>query len=161
MDELAPLALNSTPTAARPLLGLTVLAVEDSLYACEALRLLCMRSGARIRRADCIASAKRHLQVYRPSVILADVGLPDGSGLDLIKHLSAFTPRINIILGPVRRRQNGEESSGGWCGRLSGQAHRKHRPVSGSHSRPFAPRSSPRWPQGLEGRIRHPRSDRL
>ena len=99
MDELAPLALNSTPTAARPLMGLTVLAVEDSLYACEALRLLCMRSGARIRRADCIASAKRHLQVYRPSVILVDVGLPDGSGLDLIKHLSALTPRINIILG--------------------------------------------------------------
>ncbi|WP_438981278.1 response regulator, partial [Lentibacter sp.] len=39
------------------------------------------------------------LQVYRPSVILVDVGLPDGSGLDLIKHLSALTPRINIILG--------------------------------------------------------------
>ena len=66
MDELAPLALNSTPTAARPLMGLTVLAVEDSLYACEALRLLCMRSGARIRRADCIASAKRHSASLSP-----------------------------------------------------------------------------------------------
>lgn len=99
MDDLTPLALTTSPTSSRPLLGLTVLAVEDSLYACEALRLLCLRSGARIRRADCIASAKRHLKVYRPSVILVDVGLPDGSGLDLISELSNLSPRINIILG--------------------------------------------------------------
>lgn len=51
------------PTAARPLLGLTVLVVEYSRYAYEAMRLLCLRSGARIRRADCIRSAHRHLQV--------------------------------------------------------------------------------------------------
>jgi len=99
MDDLTPLALTTSPTSSRPLLGLTVLAVEDSLYACEALRLPCLRSGARIRRADCIASAKRHLKVYRPSVILVDVGLPDGSGLDLIHELSTLSPRINIILG--------------------------------------------------------------
>lgn len=99
MDDLTPLALTTSPTSARPLMGLTVLAVEDSLYACEALRLLCLRSGARIRRADCIASARRHLKVYRPSVILVDVGLPDGSGLDLIQELSNLSPRINIILG--------------------------------------------------------------
>ncbi len=98
MDDLTQLTLQTTPTAARPLLGLTVLVVEDSRYACEALRLLCLHSGARIRRADCIASAKRHLQVYRPSVILVDLGLPDGSGVDLISELSGVTPRIEVIL---------------------------------------------------------------
>ncbi len=99
MDDYDPLSLNTSPTAARPLLGLTVLVVEDSRYSCDALRLLCLRSGARIRRADCIASAHRHLQVYRPSVILIDVGLPDGSGIDLIAELAGASPRINIILG--------------------------------------------------------------
>ena len=99
MEDFDALSSIPSPTAARPLLGLTVLVVEDSRYACEALRLLCLRSGARIRRADCIASAKRHLQVYRPSVILVDIGLPDGSGTDLIAELTATSPRIDIIFG--------------------------------------------------------------
>ncbi|MCL3881712.1 response regulator [Marivita sp. GX14005] len=87
------------PTVSRPLLGLTILAVEDSLYSCDALRLMCLHSGARLRRADCLASARRHLQVYRPSVMIVDMGLPDGSGADLIAELSVALPRISVILG--------------------------------------------------------------
>ncbi len=87
------------PTAQRPLLGLTVLVIEDSRYACEAMRLLCLRSGARIRRADSIRAAKRHLKVYRPSVAVIDLGLPDGDGSDLIAELSASSPRPDVLLG--------------------------------------------------------------
>ena len=87
------------PTAQRPLLGLTVLVVEDSRFASEALRLLCLRSGARIRRADSIAAAERHLTVYRPSVAIVDIGLPDGSGLDLIEALNLARPRVTALLG--------------------------------------------------------------
>ena len=87
------------PSAMRPLLGLTVLVIEDSRYACEAMRLLCLRSGARIRRADSLRAARRHLRVYRPSVVIIDLGLPDGSGLDLIESLAQSTPRPEVILG--------------------------------------------------------------
>lgn len=87
------------PTATRPLLGMTVLVVEDSRYACDAMRLLCLRSGARIRRADCLQSARRHLHVYRPTVAVVDLGLPDGSGAELISELSGTVPRISVILG--------------------------------------------------------------
>lgn len=87
------------PTATRPLLGLTILAVEDSRYACDALRLMCLHSGARLRRADCLKSARRHLQVYRPSVVIIDMGLPDGSGAELISELASATPRVSVILG--------------------------------------------------------------
>ena len=99
MDSTDPFSANlPTPTAARPLLGLTILAVEDSRFACEAMRLMCMRSGARIRRADCLRSARRHLTVYRPSVVLVDLGLPDGTGTDLIAELSPVQPRVEAII---------------------------------------------------------------
>lgn len=99
MDKTDPFASTiPAPTAARPLLGLTVLVIEDSRFACEAMRLLCLRSGARIRRADCLRSARRHLQVYRPSVVIVDLGLPDGNGLDLIRELAAAEPRVEVVL---------------------------------------------------------------
>ena len=82
----------------RPLLGLTILIVEDSRYSCEAMRFMALR-GARLRRADSIQSAKRHLRVYMPSAIIVDVGLPDGSGLDLIRELSSARPRVPALIG--------------------------------------------------------------
>lgn len=97
MDDPEPLI--PSPTPARPLLGHTVLVVEDSRFASEAMRLLCLRSGARIRRADCLRSARRHLRVYRPSVAVVDLGLPDGSGVDLIAELDRASPRIDVIIG--------------------------------------------------------------
>ena len=88
MDDLTRFGLLPAPTAMRPLLGVTILVVEDSRYACDALRLMSLRSGARLRRADCLASARRHLEIYRPCVVLVDMGLPDGSGGDLIHDLA-------------------------------------------------------------------------
>lgn len=98
------------PTSMRPLLGLTVLVIEDSRYACEALRLLCLRSGARIRRADTMRAARRHLQVYRPSVAIIDVGLPDGNGTELISELVAGQHRPEVVLG-TSGDANAEEQS--------------------------------------------------
>lgn len=97
-DDLDSFRPNLAPTPEAPLLGLTVLVVEDSRFACEALRLLCLRSGARIRRADCLRAAGRHLATYRPAVAIIDLGLPDGSGLDLIARLNAMVPRLPAIV---------------------------------------------------------------
>ena len=86
MDDLTQNALPQYLRSDRPLFGLTVLVVEDSKFACEGIRLLCLRS------------ARRHLQVYRPSVVIIDLGLPDGNGAELIEELNAASPRVGIVL---------------------------------------------------------------
>ncbi|MCK8483504.1 response regulator [Aliiroseovarius sp. S2029] len=98
-DDLEKLMMGQPPTADRPLQGLTVLVVEDSRFASEAIRLLSLRSGARIRRADSLGAAHRHLRVYRPSIVIVDMGLPDGCGADLIAQLAADPLRVPVLLG--------------------------------------------------------------
>ncbi len=98
-DDLSQFIATRPATAERPLLGLTVLLVEDSRFASEAMRLLCLRSGARIRRADCLRSAHRHLATYRPGVVVVDMGLPDGSGADLIREIKAMAAPAPAVLG--------------------------------------------------------------
>jgi two-component system, OmpR family, response regulator len=87
------------PDPALPLHGLTVLVVEDSRYAAEAMRLMCQRSGARLKRAEDLRTAQAHLHVYQPDVVIIDLGLPDGRGEALIRDLSGRCPRIATILG--------------------------------------------------------------
>ncbi|MBY4892957.1 response regulator [Rhodobacteraceae bacterium N5(2021)] len=110
-DRLTEFDLRPQPTAERPLLGLTILVVEDSRYASEAIRLMSLRSGARLRRADRLASAERHLNVYCPTVAIVDLGLPDGSGLDLIKSMSETKPRVQVILGTSGAEREAAEAS--------------------------------------------------
>ena len=98
MDTLDDFLMTRPATADRPLLGLTILLVEDSRFASDGIRLLSLRSGARIRRADTLAHARRHLRVYRPSVAIVDMGLPDGSGAELIDELNRGQPRVPVIL---------------------------------------------------------------
>jgi CheY-like chemotaxis protein len=62
------------------------------------VRLIAQRSGARLRRADSLAAARRHLSVYRPNVVIVDLGLPDGSGLDLLAELSTAPTRPQVLL---------------------------------------------------------------
>lgn len=81
------------PPAAAGMPPRTILLVEDSRHAAEAVRLLARRLGLRLRRAETIAAARLHLQLYRPDVALVDLGLPDGSGLELVAGLARGGPR--------------------------------------------------------------------
>lgn len=88
MDDIQQILIRPKTTARRPLLGLTILLVEDSKYCSESIRLLSIRSGARLRRADCLRAARKHLKIYRPDVVIVDMGLPDGSGVDIMRDIA-------------------------------------------------------------------------
>lgn len=85
-------------SATLPLRGITVLAVEDSRFASEALRQMCQRLGARLRRAETIHAARSHLRLYRPNVVIVDLGLPDGRGEALIREI-VLGHQAPIVLG--------------------------------------------------------------
>lgn len=97
----------SDPQAVLPLQGLTILAVEDSRFACEALRLMCQRAGARLRRAETLEAARAHLRCYRPDVAIIDLGLPDGRGEGLIRDLVLCARRPAVILGTSGNSESG------------------------------------------------------
>ena len=76
------------PSRRRSLDGVSILLVEDSLSASEAMRLMALSCGARLRRADSIDTALQHLRTYRPNIVIVDLGLPDGNGLELIRQIA-------------------------------------------------------------------------
>lgn len=99
MSEPATVLNSIPPNAEYPLRGQTILLVEDSRFACEAMRLMSQRSGARLRRADTLEHARQHLRTYRPGVVIVDLGLPDGCGETLIADLARATPRVDVLIG--------------------------------------------------------------
>ena len=103
------------------LFAVTILLVEDSRSASEAIRLFAAESGARVRRADSLNAASRHLAVYRPNVVMIDLGLPDGDGMALIRHLAAASTPLGAIValsGHDRSAWQGEALAAGAAGCL-------------------------------------------
>ena len=57
--------------------------------------------GIRVTRADTLAAALRHAQAETPDIALVDLGLPDGSGLELIRALSGRQPACQIVVTTI------------------------------------------------------------
>ncbi len=78
--------------------GGTLLLVEDSRQTSDCIRLMFQGARGRLRRTETLAGARRHLALYTPDATLIDLGLPDGSGLDLIAALAQRPSRDMRIL---------------------------------------------------------------
>jgi two-component system KDP operon response regulator KdpE len=101
-----PLAAPDAP--AEPL---TILLVEDEAMNRTLMRAVLTRASdprvrlARLLEADTVAGARRHLTEATVDILLLDVRLPDGSGLDLARELVATgaesRPRIVILSASV------------------------------------------------------------
>jgi two-component system, NtrC family, response regulator AtoC len=76
----------------------TVLIVDDQLTIRKSLRHLLERKGYRACEADSGAAAVQTAQAEEPEVILLDLKLPDGDGLEILERLQGVCPEAAIIL---------------------------------------------------------------
>lgn len=98
MTSTAPRPCPPPCAPVRSLNARTLLLVEDSHVTAETVRAMFRHAGGRLRRADCLRDARRHLALYTPDALLVDIGLPDGSGLELIRHCDSQHPPVRLIV---------------------------------------------------------------
>ena len=84
-----------------------VLIVEDSLVSALAAERVIGQSlpGARILRAQSCFEARLILRMYEFEVFVIDVHLPDGCGLDLVRHIIEIKPSAKIIVMTADREE--------------------------------------------------------
>lgn len=77
-----------------------VLLVEDNALAADALRLLLESTGHHVRVATTVQEAVQACADRRPDLMLLDLTLPDGNGLDALGEASAAgtAPRVTVAL---------------------------------------------------------------
>ena len=78
--------------------AIRVLLVDDHEDTNRSLALLLRRRGYKVETATSLAAAEvlYHTEAY--DVLVCDMNLPDGSGLDLLGRLAAKPPRLGAII---------------------------------------------------------------
>jgi DNA-binding NtrC family response regulator len=77
---------------------LAVLVVDDEPALREVLSLRIADWGCEVRTAADVAEAERELDRNPPDIVLCDVVLPGGSGLDLLKRIKKQDERIPVVM---------------------------------------------------------------
>ena len=75
--------------AENPLVGSNILVVDDELLFAKAVCKKLQKAGVSSEYATTLAQAKQKLKVAKPDLILLDMRLPDGSGLEFLQTLRA------------------------------------------------------------------------
>jgi two-component system nitrogen regulation response regulator GlnG len=79
-------------------MGGRVLVCDDDAAIRTVVREALRRAGHTVETAASAAELKRTIRSFRPQVLLTDVVLPDGNGLDLVPELLADYPQMPIIV---------------------------------------------------------------
>ena len=78
-----------------------VLVVEDERAICQFLRTALMREGMTVFESDTLSRARQDAKARRHDLLIVDLGLPDGDGVELIAEVRASS-RVPIIVLSAR-----------------------------------------------------------
>lgn len=88
---------------------LSILLVEDEEATRLFVRVLLQRMGHTVREADSTAAALKHAQKQTFDLVLLDLGLPDGDGVELAAALLEGAPGAVRIVAMSSRVEPGDE----------------------------------------------------
>ena len=75
-----------------------LLIVDDEASLRDLLAVMFEGEGHHVESAGSIAEARAALQKSEPDLVLCDLMLPDGSGLDLLREIKEKTPSVAVIM---------------------------------------------------------------
>ena len=90
--------------------GLCVLLVEDDAHLRRVVRAALAAHGYRVIEAGTLAEAEAHATRDAPDLVLLDLGLPDGDGLDFARHLRRRSTVPIIVVSARGRREDQAEA---------------------------------------------------
>ena len=127
-----------------------VLVVEDETQMLRFLRTALSAQDYRVVEAGTAKDALVAATTHNPEIILLDLGLPDGDGIDLTRQIREWS-RVPIIVISARGREDDKVAGARRRGRrLPDQAVRRER-AAGAHACRAAPRRA-----GRDGHRRRP-----
>lgn len=81
--------------------NLRLLLVEDEGLVAMGIQALLGDAGHQVRHADCLSQALNELEPFAPDLILCDLGLPDGSGWEVIGRIRTTLEAIGMDQAPI------------------------------------------------------------
>jgi two-component system response regulator PilR (NtrC family) len=75
-----------------------LLIVDDEASLRDVLSIVFEEDGWDVTTASSLEAARGHLQKTEPDLVLCDLMLPDGSGLDLLREIKTQNPSIAVIM---------------------------------------------------------------
>lgn len=95
--EEAPVRAAAIPAQASPS-NLRILLVDDHPDTCAALERLLSLRGHRVAAAHSMRAAMAAAENSQFDLLISDVGLPDGNGMELLRHLRSKFPIPGIAI---------------------------------------------------------------
>jgi DNA-binding response OmpR family regulator len=92
----------------------SILIIDDDVAAAKLLEIVLSRAGHEVEVTRDVASGRKALESGLPDLVILDVFLPDGSGLDLIRSLRLDLRRSipAIVLSGHRQEEFSTRASG-------------------------------------------------